>query len=261
MKLIAYPTSGGITPEIRPASPTRDWMDATPDRFAYRCLPLNIANSHGWEVLSPSTFVAWWDGGPGLGAVHIESSDPPHLLPVSHFGSGVLTFHVHALIRTEPGYNLWVGGSPNRIKEGISPLTGVIETDWSAYSFTMNWKFTRVSWPVRFEKGEPICFFFPVQRGLIGAQEPELRDLDSDPELARQYREWVNGRRSFLDQLPVEGSDAQKQSWQKSYFRGNQPDGSPGPDDHQTKLAPEPFADRRSLPELVVTPDGKPARD
>jgi Family of unknown function (DUF6065) len=29
----------------------RAWMDATDQRFAYRCLPLNIANAHGWEIL------------------------------------------------------------------------------------------------------------------------------------------------------------------------------------------------------------------
>src|SRR5271165_1161304 len=43
----------GWQPLIRPAEPTRAWMDATPEAFAYRCLPLNIANAHGWEILPP----------------------------------------------------------------------------------------------------------------------------------------------------------------------------------------------------------------
>ena len=36
----------GWDPLVRPAEATRPWMDATPESFAYRCLPLNIANAH-----------------------------------------------------------------------------------------------------------------------------------------------------------------------------------------------------------------------
>ena len=41
------------------------------------------------------------------------------------------------------GWNTFVTGPMNGIKDGIAPLSGVIETDWSPYSFTMNWRFTR----------------------------------------------------------------------------------------------------------------------
>ena len=59
MKLTAY-LHPGWRPYIRPAPSTRNWMDATPEAFAYRCLPLNIANAHGWELLNPSAFEAIW---------------------------------------------------------------------------------------------------------------------------------------------------------------------------------------------------------
>ncbi len=45
MKLICHPVSG-ITPRIVPAPTERRWMDDTPNGFAYRCLPMNIANAH-----------------------------------------------------------------------------------------------------------------------------------------------------------------------------------------------------------------------
>lgn len=40
---------------LTPAPIDRDWMDATPDRFAYRCLPLVIANQAGWVIPSALT--------------------------------------------------------------------------------------------------------------------------------------------------------------------------------------------------------------
>jgi hypothetical protein len=49
MKLVAYVIDGHPF-EIRPAPLERDWMEKTDQRFAYRCLPLNIANAFGWEI-------------------------------------------------------------------------------------------------------------------------------------------------------------------------------------------------------------------
>ena len=31
-------------------------MDDTPDGFAYRCIPLSVANGHGWEMVCPLAF-------------------------------------------------------------------------------------------------------------------------------------------------------------------------------------------------------------
>lgn len=53
----------GWKPRLRAAGSKRDGMETSPERFAYRCLPLAIANAHGWELLSPCAFKARWDGG------------------------------------------------------------------------------------------------------------------------------------------------------------------------------------------------------
>ena len=103
MRLICYPTSGE-PPRIIAAPVERDWVERTPNSFAYRCLPLNIANAHGWLILNPVPFVAEWDGEPGLEGVSIRpAADGAPMLASSHFGSGVLTFLVNGLFRTEPG--------------------------------------------------------------------------------------------------------------------------------------------------------------
>jgi len=241
VKLICY-TLGGEPPTIRPAPLERVWMDRTPDQFAYRCLPLNIANAHGWELLCPASFVAIWNGGAGIDAISIVSDAPKHKQPVSHFGSGVLTFHVNCLFRTEPGIDLHCTGPANRPKPGISPLQGFIETDWAPYSFTMNWLFTDPNRPVAFAAGEPYCLLFPVPRDLIEATEPVMMPLSSDPETEAAYRALSQGRQKFNAELKVAGSKAREDKWQKGYFRGRLPDGSPAPAEHRTKVRVRPFA-------------------
>ncbi len=239
-KLIAYSVYG-TDPLIRPAETTRQWMDETPQSFAYRCLPLNIANMHGWEILCPADFDAVWDGTHAHDGVHIHTDAPPHLKPMSHFGSGILTFHVHALFKTPPGHNLFVTGPLNMPKDGIFGLSGIIETDWSPYTFTMNWRFTTKNKVVSFKKDEPICCFFPIPRGYLESFDPVILPLSEDPSLKANYDAWSISRNEFNKDLSVQGSDAQAEKWQKNYYRGYMPSGKEGPPDHQIKLRLRPF--------------------
>ena len=263
MRLLCYPTSGE-PPKIVAAPVERDWMGRTDQGFAYRCLPLNIANAHGWLLLNTIPFVAQWNGDAEVGGVGIyaHSADIPPLVS-SHFGSGVLTFNVNALFRTEPGYDLMVTGPLNQPKDGIQPLTGVVETDWAPFTFTMNWKFTRKDSPIAFERDEPFCMIFPLKRGLVEEVEPEIRALETDREVCEAYSAWADSRRDFNKQLSLAGSPAQAQKWQKDYFRGTTPgrsraeralgaemgSGIPGVGtalgDHRTKLKLREFRLRR----------------
>lgn len=242
MEIVAY-VYPGWNPRIRPASSRRQWMDATPESFAYRCLPLSIANAHGWELLSACGFSAEWDGGAGAECVQVTSDPgtPSHEAPVSLFGQGVVTFHVAALFRTPPGWNLWIGGPPNEAKDGIAPLGGIIETDWSPYSFTMNWRFTRAHHRIRFEENEPIAHFFPVERGGVERFDARVAPIDEAPALKAQFETWSASRDAFHREManhpPADPSD----KWQKLYYRGIDPDGTTGPHSHQIKLRICPF--------------------
>jgi hypothetical protein len=242
MKLIAY-VIDGMTLDIRPAPVERDWMDASKERYAYRCLPLNIANAHGWELLNPSGFNATWNGGPQLDAITIIPDSDATLFPISYFGHGTLTFHIPCIFRTEPGVDLMAQGPVNRPKDGISALSGVIETDWAPYTFTMNWLFTRPGATVRFDRGEPFCHIFPVKRGALEGVKPRMCRLSEEPELKKQYQTWNTSRLQFNADLKRPGSSAQAEKWQKLYYRGADVAGQTKiGKDHRTRLRLRPFS-------------------
>ncbi len=230
---------------IRPASVRRAWMDETPERFAYRCLPLTIANSFGWEILSPVAFEATWNGGTRARDLEITMLSGAENAVTSHFGVGVLTFHVGYLFRTESGISLMAMGPANAPKDGIAALTGVIETAWAPYPFTMNWRFTRTNHPVRFEEGEPICCIMPVSLGLLENTRPEILNLGADPRTKAKFEEWSQSRNSFNSDLRVQGSEARDAKWQRRYHKGQEPDGSPTPYAHKTAVTVRPFVDHR----------------
>ena len=218
-------------------------MDAAPEHFPYRCLPLDIANAHGWEMLSPIGFEAEWNGGSAVDDVIVrpDPGSPPERTPVALFGQGVLTFHVEGLFRTPPGYNLWVGGIPNAAKDGIAPLGGIIETDWAPYSFTMNWRFTRAHQPIRFEQNEPFAFLFPIERGLVERIRPQVRPIADNPELKESFELWSTSRDEFQARIAADPPASASAKWQKFYYRGVDARGDPGPPDHQSKLHLEEF--------------------
>jgi hypothetical protein len=243
LRLTAFAT-GGPAPIIRPAPVDRAWMDATNERYAYRCLPLNIANAYGWEILCPSGFAAGWTGENNLEAILIGPDADTTAPAISHFGYGVLTFHVPYLFRTEPGYDLMVTGPLNRPKDGIAPLTGIVETDWAPFTFTMNWLFTRSGSLLRFDKDEPFAHVFPIKRGELEAVRPEIRTLESEPELHAQYESWSASRGAFNADLHKEGSEAQALKWQKNYYKGLDPAGQTAAGgDHRTRVRLRPFRD------------------
>jgi hypothetical protein len=255
MDLICY-LHPGWTPLIRPAPATRRWMDDTPESFAYRCLPLNIANAHGWELLNPCAFDAVWNGGPGVDAITIrtDAGAAPSRMPVSLFGQGVLTFHVEGIFRTPAGWNLWVGGSPNRAKDGIAPLTGIVETDWSPFTFTLNWRFTRRGHWIHFAALEPIGFLFPLERSTIESFVPKFEPLDSDPATMERFQSWSRARDAFHRRMAINPPPTPADRWQKHYYRGVDAAGESLVTDHQAKLRLRRF-DRGAAPEVPIPPD------
>jgi len=218
MKLIAYRLAeGDAGMPIVPADFDRAWMNGTPNGFAKRCLPLLIANASGWLCINTRGFNATWDMTNDPEGLRVEYHDrtPTHRLASSHFGSGVLTWNIPYLFRTEPGYNLLVRGPANHPKHGASPLEGIVETDWACATFTMNWQLTSTD-PVMFEEGEPICQLVPQQRGELALFQPRIGSLAiEEPDTAKTYAEWSASRDHFNRIISQLGPKA----WQKDYFQ------------------------------------------
>jgi hypothetical protein len=241
MELTCYAVEDDGGFEIRPAPHRRDWMDDAHKRAPYRCLPLVIANRYGWEILCPVSFTAIWNGGPSLdGVVVLEDrgTTPP---AISHFGEGILTFRMPLVFRTDPGTDLIVQGPINQPKDAIAPLTGIVESDWGPFNFTMNWKFTRPKTAIRFHKGEPFCHLTLARRGAMESVHPRIMPISADPQLEADHREWATARKKFNDDLKVPGSAARKAGWQKHYQQGIDLHGNEKPFLHLTKTNLRPF--------------------
>ena len=214
--------------DLAAARADRDWMDRFQDRHPYRCLPLTIANQWGWELRAPCDIEAEWTGAHHVKGL-IVTCDMPKLA-VSHFGGGILTIHPGFIFRTSPGWGMRIDGPANWPKDGIAPLTGIVETDWLPFTSTLNWAFTRPG-KIRFQAGEPLAVISPIQLDSLTSIQPRIAPIEADPDLAAEYHAWRASRDTFnaaLLRREITG-------WQKTYHRGNTATGASAPQ-HRTKL-------------------------
>lgn len=231
--------------EVVPGGSKREWMDETTQSFAYRCLPLSIANSYGWDILCPCDFEAIWDGGSDKRNTQTRILKGQPTGVISHFGHGIITFHVNALFQTAPNTALYVTGPPNLHLKGLSPLTGIIETDWSPYTFTMNWQITQPNSIIKIQKGTPIARIFPINLSEIETIQPIKQPLAQTKSLTELSQKWQDSREDFNTRLFNHEPEATKEKWQKLYYRGLMPTQEKAEASHFTKLRVPPFKEEK----------------
>lgn len=212
-----YPNSSRLFP-IEPADFKREWMDQYNNNFAYRCLPLKIANESGWLIRSPIDFSLIYrsDGDPKQ-SVDIEISDNDKIYRqyiISHFGRGVVTITLPYLFHTPDPWCLWVRGYPNYYKDHISYLEGIVETYWSHSTFTYNFRVCSKDVEVKFSKGDPLCFFTLTNLTKLNFSTIEHKSISINAKLQKDFSEWSQSRSYF------NANQASAESWQKDYFLG-----------------------------------------
>lgn len=266
MRLVAH--ENGHPLKMIAGTSGRDWMDHSNGRSAYRCIPLSFANCSGWELLSPCDFAATWNGGRTMKDIEVEALDgymPIHNIAQSHFGHGVLTIHPSYLFRTEPGWGLIARGPPNRPKDGIYALEGLIETDWLPFTFTMNWLFTRPG-RVVFQKDEPLCFVTPFPQLLLEQITPEITHLENVPEIKAEFDAWAEMRVKYNNDVKQGVPNVRKKYANGHYVKGKTMTGGEALETHRSKrrLKQPVFVEKAApivaspLPMMVETPSLTP---
>ncbi len=252
--LIAYVIPGvkkDVMACIRPCRPTRDWMDATPGQYAYRCIPLSAANTMGWEILNPVDVELRWSGRDKGDQIEVKAASRDPFAPHPHFGSGTVTWYLPFLFRTPPEYGLIVTGPANHDKDHIVPLDAFVRTDWIPFPFTMNWRLTTPDTTVRFEAGEPICRLLPYPLALLNEMHIEVHDMHEDPAFMQRVGDWEKQRavdyekqKAAEARWAAEGHEPDlKELWNSQYARGRGSDIAGVP--HQTVFKCADIDDKR----------------
>ena len=218
----------------------RDWMNATPHRFAYRCLPLTIVNQTGWWIRNPVGFTATWRGSNAPGSVdfrfdaasgHLGELDQQpvrrgdhhleHPFPLSHQAGGLSPPDLR------PG-QLFQAERPSADRNDRERLgQHVVHDELEDHGAQ------RAS-PVRARR--TLFQAIPLVTNVCADLETadvSYQKLTDNPDLYRAYREWDQGRRRFHDQKA--SGEVNPTDWQKDYFQGRDAVGRESGTYHMTK--------------------------
>jgi hypothetical protein len=145
----------------------RDWF--TP--HFYKCLPLSIGNMQGFAFSLPYTISVFWNGGSSPNDLVIRLHEDfknyegyEFIRPTSDFGHGILTLDFPITLKTPPGINLMTIAPPNYPVPGLSPMTGVVESDNIRFSFTLNIKVDLQNIEIIIAANTPIIGLLPIPR-------------------------------------------------------------------------------------------------
>ncbi|HMN96768.1 MAG TPA: DUF6065 family protein [Phycisphaerales bacterium] len=245
-ELVAYRHSNDEGWALEPSSARREWMDNTTGRFAYRCLPLVMANQLGWIVRSPGTFAVKWTGKVGVDALTIRHTEGPENFRrsvLSHFGHGIVSFMLPWVFRTPPGVALLVRGATNFWVHNAHPLDGLVETDWISTTFTMNWQMIAMNREAWFRKGDPICMLTPLRVDVAESLAPRYADLSSNPRLQEEVATFnrKRGETARINREKFEKGEKDHQTFELDYMHGQTPSGAET-EEHRTNIKLKRFA-------------------
>lgn len=183
----------------------RDWFTS----HFYKCLPLSIGNMQGFVFSLPYTVSIFWNGGPETKDIEIfyyedfikyKKSNFIHV--TSEFGSGILTIHFPLTLKTPPGINLMTISPPNFPLPGLSPMTGVIESDNIRFSFTLNIKMDLPNTKIIIKPNTPLVGIIPIPRYFCDSFQLknayEIFDTDIVEEELKVIREHAD-KRDFVN--------------------------------------------------------------
>jgi hypothetical protein len=198
----------------------RNWFTSN----FYKCLPLAIGNMQGFVFSLPYTISVFWNGGNKTKDIEITYYEDftkykkiNFISPTSEFGHGVLTIHFPLTLKTPPGVNLMTISPPNFPLPGLSPMTGVVESDNLRFTFTLNIKIDLPNTRILIEPNTPLVGIIPIPRYFCDSFQLknaydifDTKIIEEELEVVREHsdkRDDYNENKKGTDKLYYLGSD------------------------------------------------------
>lgn len=189
----------------------RDWMDETWQQHAYRCFPLQLGNTIGYELSLPVDLSFRWNG------MFNESADNVEILSGKKY---VYTSRGHATISIKTGITfknpenitMLQIPAPNFFNPDYEAFTTLVSTSWYYQELPSAIKVLSYNKDITIKANEPYATLIPISLGELQNIELELKDFeykkrDSDYnfkrnkafEEIRKENKWTDWYRNAID--------------------------------------------------------------
>jgi hypothetical protein len=201
----------GPVANIEPLSAKRDWMEATFDKHAYRCLPVTITNQLGWAISFPEDITFMWDGQISTSGEHVKILAGEKYVQTGR-GQATVSFETGLVFRTPENYSLLTYNIPNMFIEGVAPYTTIISSSFFEGPLPVAWKITKAFVPITIKANQPIAAVFPIS----------LTEIQGSTLTVKNIKDLVRVKREIpldLDEAVKSAADAAANGGWTDYYR------------------------------------------
>ena len=201
----------GPVANIEPLSAKRDWMEATFDKHAYRCLPVTLTNQLGWAISFPEDITFMWDGQISTSGDHVKVLAGEKYIQTGR-GQATVSFETGLVFRTPENYSLLTYNVPNMFMEGVSPYTTIISSSFFEGPLPVAWKVTKPFVPITIKANQPVAAVFPIS----------LTDIQGSTLTIKDIKDLIRVKRDIpldLDEAVKSAADAAANGGWTDYYR------------------------------------------
>lgn len=166
----------------------RDWMDNTWEAHAYKCFPLSITNSIGYEISCPEDIVFIWDGIDDTSPDHIKILEGHKYCSTARANS-TLSFITNIVFETDDQTSMLHMPVPNYFRDEYQVFTTLISTSWYRQSFPSVIKLLKPNVEIVIKAGEPIATIIPISLTKFSQDELSLYNYETTEEEVKYNEE------------------------------------------------------------------------
>ena len=169
---------------INPMSIKRDWMDATPEKHAYRCFPVTQANMIGWSLSCNQDIKFIWDGINDTNSNHVKIIEEKDFLYTGR-GQSTVSISTGLIFRTDSNISLITINPVNYFNNDFETMSSLISTSWYDTSLPLAIKAKTPNKEIVIKSGTPLATIMPISLTAMDGTEIDICDY-SDPERKRE---------------------------------------------------------------------------
>lgn len=174
---------------IEPLPVTRKWMDDTPDKHAYHCFPVTLANTIGWSLSAPKDITFIWDGLNDTTDKHIEFLEGQDFV-WSGRGQSTVSFNTNLVMVTEKNISVMTMNPPNYFNDDFDVMNSVISTSFYPHPLPLAIRVKTPNKKITIKAGAPIAAIIPISLSSLKDAYVEVGDYVSSPEEQQKYKSY-----------------------------------------------------------------------
>lgn len=179
---------------------SRDWMENTSGRHAYKCFPISLANTIGLSISFTEDIEFIWDGIDDTISSHVNILKG-HDMCNTVRGNATISFITGLHFKTSQNISMLSIAPPNYFLDGAIPYTSIISTSFFEDAFPAAWKIVKDNQKITIPAGTPVATLIPISL----SQMSEMSISIYDKIYTEEERERINKKMIEWQRISNEG--------------------------------------------------------